>query len=191
MKFKSLSNEKWKPAIITTNGIIYEPVNELKVSNLGRVIKIVKGKEEPILCKQTVMVGYYAITARCTDGKTRSMYVHRLVAMAFVKKATEEHTIVIHKNFEKLENEASNLDWMTLKKHYKYRTTTPLFKAVDRRFKANQKLTEESVALIKKLVNDPNRKTRMKMIAKQFGISEMQLYRIKNGTNWGYVKALE
>jgi len=27
----------------------------------------------------------------------------------------------------------------------------------------------------------------MKMIAKQFGISEMQLYRIKTGENWGSV----
>ena len=26
------------------------------------------------------------------------------------------------------------------------------------------------------------------MIAKQFGISEMQLYRIKSGENWGNVK---
>jgi hypothetical protein len=27
----------------------------------------------------------------------------------------------------------------------------------------------------------------MKMIAKQFGVSEMQLYRIKSGENWGWV----
>jgi hypothetical protein len=28
----------------------------------------------------------------------------------------------------------------------------------------------------------------LKMLAKQFGISEMQLYRIKSGENWGHVK---
>ena len=28
----------------------------------------------------------------------------------------------------------------------------------------------------------------MRIIAKQFGISEMQLYRIKSGENWGHVK---
>jgi hypothetical protein len=38
---------------------------------------------------------------------------------------------------------------------------------------------------------DPNRKTRLKLIAKQFGISEMQLYRIKSGENWGHIKVPE
>jgi hypothetical protein len=41
--------------------------------------------------------------------------------------------------------------------------------------------------MIKRKLSDPKRKTRMKMIAKQFGISEMQLYRIKTGENWGHV----
>ena len=35
--------------------------------------------------------------------------------------------------------------------------------------------------------NCRNRKTRLKMIAKQFGISEMQVHRIKTGENWSYV----
>jgi len=51
----------------------------------------------------------------------------------------------------------------------------------------NTKLTETKVKLIKRKIFDPNRRTRMKMIAKQFGISEMQLYRIKSGENWGSV----
>ena len=31
----------------------------------------------------------------------------------------------------------------------------------------------------------------MRLIAKQFGISEMQLYRIKSGENWSHVKMEE
>jgi len=45
--------------------------------------------------------------------------------------------------------------------------------------------------LIKKKLLDPNRKTRMKMLAHQFRISEMQLYRIKSGENWGHVMVEE
>ena len=41
---------------------------------------------------------------------------------------------------------------------------------------------------IKKMLANPNRKTRLRLIAKQFGISEMQLYRIKSGENWGHVE---
>ena len=42
--------------------------------------------------------------------------------------------------------------------------------------------------MIKKKIFDPQRKTRMKIIAKRFGISEMQLYRIKSGENWSSVQ---
>ena len=49
------------------------------------------------------------------------------------------------------------------------------------------KLTSSVVKIIKKRILNPNRKTRMKIIAKQFGISEMQLYRIKSGENWGHI----
>jgi DNA invertase Pin-like site-specific DNA recombinase len=49
-------------------------------------------------------------------------------------------------------------------------------------------LTSPDVVRIKKLILNPNRKTRLKIIAKQFGISEMQLYRIKTGENWGHIQ---
>ena len=38
---------------------------------------------------------------------------------------------------------------------------------------------------LKKKLLDPNRRTRLKVLAKQFGVSEMQLHRIKTGENWG------
>jgi DNA invertase Pin-like site-specific DNA recombinase len=50
------------------------------------------------------------------------------------------------------------------------------------------KLTANKVKFIKKRLADPNRTIRLKMLAKQFGISEMQLYRIKRGENWGHIK---
>jgi DeoR/GlpR family transcriptional regulator of sugar metabolism len=50
------------------------------------------------------------------------------------------------------------------------------------------KLTVTRVMLIKKLLASPKQTTRLKMIAKQFGVSEMQIRRIKSGENWGYIK---
>jgi hypothetical protein len=50
------------------------------------------------------------------------------------------------------------------------------------------KLNEKKVAILKKKLLDPNRKTRIKMLAKQFGISEMQVWRIQSGENWGNVE---
>ena len=50
-----------------------------------------------------------------------------------------------------------------------------------------RKLTVTKVMRIKKMLQNPNRKTRIKMIAKQFGVSEMQIFRIKSGENWGHI----
>ena len=44
-----------------------------------------------------------------------------------------------------------------------------------------RKLTVNTVRRLKKKLLDPNRKTRYKILAKQFGVSEMQLHRIKTG----------
>jgi hypothetical protein len=51
-----------------------------------------------------------------------------------------------------------------------------------------RKLTVTKVIHIKKLLAKPNRTTRLKMIAKQFGVSEMQISRIKSGENWSHIK---
>jgi DNA-binding Xre family transcriptional regulator len=40
--------------------------------------------------------------------------------------------------------------------------------------------------MIKKMLQHDN--TRLKMIAKQFGITHTQLNRIRSGENWSYVK---
>ena len=50
----------------------------------------------------------------------------------------------------------------------------------------NAKLDETKVKLIKKILQRDN-KTRLKMIAKRFGISHTQLNRIRSGENWGHV----
>ena len=50
------------------------------------------------------------------------------------------------------------------------------------------KLSEAKVRVIKKKLLDPNRRTRLRIIANQFGITTTQLYRIKSGENWGEIK---
>jgi hypothetical protein len=44
-----------------------------------------------------------------------------------------------------------------------------------------------TVRRLKKKLLDPNRKTRYKILVMQFGVSEMQLHRIKTGENWGHI----
>jgi DNA-binding Xre family transcriptional regulator len=37
-------------------------------------------------------------------------------------------------------------------------------------------------------LSDPKRKLTFKQLAEKYGVSEMTLYRIKSGENWGKVK---
>jgi DNA-binding phage protein len=51
------------------------------------------------------------------------------------------------------------------------------------------KLNLAKVKKIKEMIGSKKRTMKMSQIADKFGISEMQLYRIKRGENWGHVKA--
>ena len=97
--------------------------------------------------------------------------------------ALKKQTFVIHLDYDKLNNNIMNLAWATAFEKEQYQHTNP-----NRRIIRNSKLPETRVKLIKRKLQDPNRKTRLKVIAKQFGISEMQLYRIQTGENWGCVE---
>jgi len=46
----------------------------------------------------------------------------------------------------------------------------------------------KQITLLKKKLTDPNRKTRVKILAQQFNISVKQARRIKNGESWGEIK---
>jgi DNA invertase Pin-like site-specific DNA recombinase len=50
------------------------------------------------------------------------------------------------------------------------------------------KLTAAQVKTIKDLINNPKRKQTYKQLAAKYKVSEMTLYRIKSGENWGRIK---
>lgn len=158
-----------------------------KISNYGRVKSFKQDKENGILFKTYPTHGYLKLSLMQNNGKRTGRYIHKLVAETFIPKDSDDQKFVIHKDYNKLNNRIDNLAWATKREKELHQFSNPkyLTNTVRRTY---SKLTVGEVKLIKKLINDPNRKTRMKMIAKRFGISKMQLYRIKTGENWGSVK---
>ncbi|WP_111706930.1 HNH endonuclease [Lutibacter citreus] len=180
---RNYRNEVWKP--YKNELLVVE--DEYLISNYGRVQRKKIDKEDWELSKTSLVGGYDTFWVR-KKGRDRSSYcyTHRIVAELFCDKK-EDQVYVIHLNFDKLNNESSNLKWVNKSEMFLHHKKNP--KKLERFGKRTySKLTEGRVRLIKKKIFDPNRKTRLKMIAKQFGISEMQLYRIKSGENWGSVK---
>lgn len=80
--------------------------NELLISNLGRVFK--DGKE---LRLRENPDGYYVVSLMC-NGKSRSVRVNRLVAMAFVHNDDPDTKVEVnHIDFNRKNNESDNLEW--------------------------------------------------------------------------------
>jgi NUMOD4 motif len=191
-KIKSYVDEEWKE---------FFPQHKLKkryaISNYGRLAWFTEKIEDGTLLKGSSVQGYRTFSYKKqhkTVIRNYALMLHKLVAENFCKRSSENQTYVIHLNFTKDSNYFKNLKWATYEEMLAHNKKSPLVIEAQRKFhelkktKKGHKLTDATVALIKKKINNPNRKTRMKMIAKQFNISEMQLYRIKSGENWSRIK---
>lgn len=180
---KDYRNEKWKPIVFDDN-ISEEECYE--ISNYGRILNC--KEPEKTLVKVSYINGYQNLRVKQKhNGKYTSRYVHKLMGQHFLEQKKDDQ-FVIHLNYDKTDNRLENLKWATKREKEIHQFSNPEYVNKPRK-RTYSKLTEAKVMLIKRKLNDPNRRTRLKMIAKQFGISEMQLYRIKTGENWGSVKA--
>ena len=167
------------------------------ISNYGRLIRFTENFEDGNLLKGSETNGYKVFRYKSVENgkiKNYSKMFSRMVAENFLPAPNADQTYLLHKDYKKDNCQASNLFWATKEEFTNHFMNSPLYeegkvKSQNTRKKMDgNKLTSTQVIRIKKMINDPNRKTRLKMIAKQFGISEMQLYRIKSGENWGHIE---
>ena len=123
----------------------------------------------------------------------KHMLIHKLVATVFLPDNSDKQTFVLHMDYKKQNNCVDNLQWATKSQMFEHVNKSPaVARGRQRTIEFNRqrayKLTASKVQFLKKKIFDPNRKTRLKMLARQFGITEMQLWRIKTGENWGHIK---
>lgn len=179
---KSFWDEEWKEIVFHDLKFL----RKYKISNYGRIISYFRSKKGRML-KLRPVNGYKVFNYKNKEGKSTTKYIHRLVAQKFLPPPKEDEKVVIHLDNNKQNNYYKNLKWVNHTERFKHQNKfDPIWeKSPERPY---SKLTETQVKLIKRKINDPNRKTRMKIIARRYGISEMQLYRIKSGENWGKVK---
>lgn len=161
------------------------------ISSFGRIASYSNTLEDGKLLKGGILGGYPTFVCR-PFGKSKTFYMHKLLAEHFLSRE-EDQTYVIHLDYNKKNNHIRNLKWVSKRDMELHQQKSPfvLKSRQDRKKYKPQKghkLSSTDVIRIKKKIFDPNRKTRLKIIARQFGISEMQLYRIKSGENWSHIK---
>ncbi len=167
------------------------------VSDRGRLISFKEKFEDGTLLKGGDSSGYRTFRYHYYDNGRRTSRVflmHNLIAQFFLPKTSEDQKHVLHMDYNIRNDDVSNLRWATYEEMQQHRKGSPaviraMKNLVEHNIKSDgKKLTVTRVIHLKKLLQDPNRKTRIKMLAKQFGISEMQINRIKRGENWGHIK---
>lgn len=185
--------EEWKEFEVV------EPRRNIKymISNYGSVKSYNDSIENAKVIKGTIKHGYRVMSLKriINDKPTYFNYrFSRLVAANFVEKQSGDQVHVLHLDYDLLNVHFSNLKWANDEELIAYRLKNPkLIKAKQIRRNAhvitnNSKLTETQVIRLKMKIFNPKRKTRLKMIAKEFNISETHLYDIKNEKKWSHVK---
>jgi len=160
------------------------------VSNLGRAASYSSSiDEDGKLLNGSLTSGYRTLNLHVEDGNG-TIYIHREVAKLFCKKKSPKYKFVIHNNHKKTDNTAKNLLWATLEEVSEHQQKSPMKIAYKKR-QANRttglKLTATQVKSIKDAINNPKRKLTYKQMAEKYGVSEMTLYRIRSGENWGRI----
>jgi hypothetical protein len=178
--------------------IIEHPLQKkYAVSNQGRIISytddFLSGREIKCAKAEGFRVFRYQ-TRENGKRKDKGFLVYKLVAQYFIPNDNLERTMVIHLDFSKDNDRVENLIWATRREQIDFQSKNPNVVANKARIiefnkKADgAKLTSTQVIRIKKMLQRPDNKTRLIMIAKQFDITTQQLYRIRIGENWGQIK---
>ena len=180
-------------------------VLQKKIFNALKSVKLLKEEDESIavikaadVILKKLKTGYSKLLAQNTKDRTIHYHslIHRLVAEHFLTGKAPLKTIVAHLDYEKLNNEAKNLKWMTPEENYAHQKNSPfVINEKKRRIEyggsgnKNYKLTVTKVMLLKKMLNE-GRKS-VKQLSKQFKVSDMQIMRIRRGENWQAIPAAE
>lgn len=164
--------------------------NKYAVSNKGRIASYKKDVlQDGKLLDGSLTTGYRTLNLHRPNNKG-TLYIHREMAQVFLTKPSAAHKYVVHRNHNKLDNELSNLRWVTQEQMIAHQQKSPAkmaYKIKQANRTKGLKLSVTQVKKIKAILNSKNRDITIKKLAEKYGVSEMTLYRIKSGENWGRV----
>ena len=128
----------------------------------------------------------YRTTSLCKDGEHRPVKVHREVGKAFLPNP-EDKPCINHKDGDKGNNKAGNLEWCTYSENNRHAWDTGLMKSGDQKGEANGRaiLTEEKVKEIRAFLG--REELSQGEIGKMFGVSKCAIGDISRGKTWRHL----
>lgn len=181
--FNKFMNMGWKP-VVGYEGI-YEVHAYGMVRSLDRLIKP-KGrkpyKKKGVVLKEHLSNGYYTVQL-CRNGNISRKQTHRLVAEAFINN-DENKPCVNHKDFNRLNNTYTNLEWCTQKENIRHATDNGRTNAIKGERVNTNKLTKQDVVAIRKRADAGQN---MNQIARDYGVRPNTIHDIKTRKNWWWL----
>jgi hypothetical protein len=161
--------EEWRP---------FPDIDGIEVSSAGRVRVRVSPNGAVLLRTRTGSSGYTAVTVNGT-----SVYVHTLVALAFLGPRPADH-VVVHRDDDITNNHAANLAYATRgeaqKRAYARGTRQPTYG--QGKSCRSVGLTEEKVRMIR-----DNPEVRPSRFAREFGVTCNCICAVRSGKSWRHV----
>jgi len=157
-----------------------------QVSNLGRVRRTYNHKHKKrlnyIFTQGIGNTGYSQVGINY-KGISRRVSVHRLVAQTFIENP-DNLPIVNHKDFNKQNNSAENLEWTTQSENCKHAIRHGRMPNNRGEKHGMSKLTQKQVLEIRKRSKTETGYS----LAKEFGVNDQTIYDIIKRRRWGWLK---
>ena len=167
----------------------YQISNKGRVKALARIVqRKINGNihiKEHIVKGSKDTKGYLQLDAK-VNGKRIIKFIHRLVAEAFIENVNG-YEQVNHKDGNKLNNDVTNLEWVTGKENIRHACRTGLHKPNYGEKHGNHKLTNEQVMYIRKHYIPGHREYGAHALGKKFGVSVTPVLLIAKGKAWTHL----
>lgn len=146
-------------------------------SSDGYIISSATGK---VLHERINSDGYKIVSLGADGERDGRIKVHRIIAELFVDNPYGFNE-VNHIDFNRQNNKADNLNWMTHKDNVSYSVAAGHYTAKDGENNGRSRLTKESVSDIKLRLMEGEFAT---AIAREYGVGASTIYNIKLGNTW-------
>lgn len=189
---KKLRNERWKEVREVKGKLM----KRYAISDFGRLVSFDKKIEDGTVLRCS-RLGKFKIWRIKLKGNSKGILIHKLVAQYFLPKPGKKNMLVIHLDHKLDNNHYRNLKYVTMYEQRVHGSKSPASRAANRKLilekrknpnPVGQKLKLPQVKILKRMIFDKKRKQTFSQIAKKFRVSEMQIYRIKRGELWNWVK---
>lgn len=156
--------------LISSNG----NVKSFKVDSNGKILKLRKSKQK----------NYYYKVFLSNNEVKKNLYVHRLVAEAFLPKI-DNKLEVNHKDGDKTNNCVDNLEWVNHLENITHAYQNSMIPYIQGERHGMHKLTEIEIVEIKQLLSD-NKLTQTE-IASKYNVCKSTITNIKYNYNWNCI----